>query len=111
MYYKKTAKNGRVMYYQGNKLVSKNSIPEEAVIQDRDYELAPQLVDARGIESANVNPESPEETQGSKECLVCGEEATCTRFVNLQVVGLCQDHYHQLTLGEIVQAIREKQTA
>lgn len=42
-------------------------------------------------------------------CLFCGEPGTKRRFVNLQSVDLCDEHYYACSIGRIVQQLRENE--
>lgn len=112
MYTKRTAKNGRVLHFLNGKLVSQNSIPEDAVVQDLDYELGSLEVREVEIEPETVDQDITNngtfEEEPDKVCVACGARSEFQRFVNLQHVELCKDHYDTLTLGEIVQVLREK---
>lgn len=112
MYTKRTAKNGRVLYFLNGKLVSQNSIPEDAAVQDLDYEVKDLELPVVEIETETVDPDiSTNDTfnqEPSAGCVACGARSEFQRFVNLRNVDLCKEHYDTLTLGEIVQVLREK---
>ncbi len=103
MYTKKTAKNGRVMYRYGNRLIKQSEIPDNAIIKNMDYET----LDLPQAENATV--EQTEEAP--KVCVFCGGPSEAQKFVNLQLVNLCTADYRERTTGEIVQQLRESQTA
>lgn len=42
-----------------------------------------------------------------KLCIFCKQPTKLTRFVNLQTVYLCEEHYHDKTIGQVAQQIRE----
>jgi len=42
-----------------------------------------------------------------KACLFCGSFASETRFVNLRTIALCEEHYYDKNIGQIVQRLRE----
>lgn len=78
------AKNGRTLYYLDNKLASES-----------DYEAWA----------------SQQETKTEGGCPFCGKTGTRTKFVHLQLVELCEDHYQDKTTGEIAEIIRSKEQA
>lgn len=77
------AKNGRTMYYLDNKLTSKQKYEE--------------------WESGSV---AVKEKTDEAACLFCGKEPSRTKFVNLKMVKLCEDHYQEKTTGEIAERMR-----
>ena len=101
LYSVKTAKNGRIMYYKNGRLTKKESIPEDAAVRDLDFEL--ETVDATQGEQTTISSEANPE----KTCVFEDGPGDFVRFVNGQYVNLCDDHYHNSTLGKIVQQIRE----
>lgn len=40
-------------------------------------------------------------------CFFCGEGCKHSRFINLQTIYLCDDHYYSKTVGQIAQKMRE----
>jgi hypothetical protein len=42
-----------------------------------------------------------------KACLFCGKHSKLTRFVNMQTLFLCEEHYHDKNIGQIAQKLRE----
>jgi hypothetical protein len=105
VYSLKTAKNGRVLYFKDNKLISKNDIPEGTAVLDRDFDLDVERVE-RKPQNDTIKVESEPE---SRDCVVCGEKGTRVRFVNAKIIRLCEDHYNGMTIGEIAQALRDKE--
>lgn len=43
-----------------------------------------------------------------KHCLFCGVPAKLTRYLNMQTVVLCEQHYYSETLGKIAQELAKK---
>jgi hypothetical protein len=43
-----------------------------------------------------------------KQCIFCGQYAKYTRFINLQTIAICEEHYYSTTVGQTAQRIREK---
>lgn len=110
MYSSKRDKRGRTLYFKGHKLISKTEIPDGAVVTDRDFDV--ERVDQSPPQSAKVQAAPTEETAPqSRDCVVCGEPGTRIRSVNNNMIRLCDDHYERMTVGEIVQVLREKQAS
>ncbi len=49
--------------------------------------------------------------QQGKTCVFCGEPGTRRKFVFLQTVFLCEEHWNNKTTGEVGQRIKELQHA
>lgn len=47
----------------------------------------------------------------SNKCVFCGETTKLTRFLNLQTIPICDEHYHSKTVGETVKQYKEIQDA
>lgn len=136
MYYKKTNKAGKVMYYDDTKLISVKSIPDGEPIIDRDFELPVETpasalsrslnadvtletVDDQPPRTATVNevesklhithapdPVVAPEVTISKDCAVCGKEGEFVKYLSGKTFYLCEDHY-ALNTGKLAQALRE----
>lgn len=92
MYKKVIAKNGKEMFYRGNKLISRTeyeSNTEEAQV-------------------ATLVEEAPEvaELEKTKSCIFCNRNGEFQRYASGQVVNMCEEHYNSKTLGEIVEQIK-----
>lgn len=86
MYKLVEGKNGK-RYMKDNKFVSVNSIPISEL-------------------EKLFGKVEPKRTTG-KECIFCGQQSRFTRFVNVQVVYLCDQDYYDQTVGKIAQRMRE----
>lgn len=42
-----------------------------------------------------------------KKCIFCGIYATETRFIQLQTIALCDEHFYSKNVGQIVQRLKE----
>lgn len=89
------SKKGRLMYFNNNKLVSHDEY-------DR----------LKGLEGIESTPE-PEAPAGSSTpllpqriCVFCGEVATRTKYLDQQIVWICEDDYYSHTTGEVVAQAR-----
>lgn len=100
----KIAKNGRTMYYVGNKLAAKKNLPQE-VLNSFEEQLTTETVDPEPVVSPQLN------AQDDRPCIFCGIPATSFRFINMRQVPLCKEHYLQKTTGETVQRLREQTSA
>lgn len=86
-------KNGKELNYLDGKLISK-ARAEELKTTTKDS--------AETIDVPNTTVTTIDKPQAvSKVCLFCGEEATHTKFVHLQIVQLCGPDYYNKTTGEI----------
>lgn len=56
------------------------------------------------VDDALVTPETP-----LRECVVCDTPTKMYRLINQQTVAVCEEHYHNKSLGELAQAARLKQ--
>jgi len=107
-----TDKRGRRLIYavrQGEKkLTSKAKIPEGAFIRDLDADagnLTPPVVPPMYVEAEEYDPED-------RSCMLRdGEAGTYRRVVSGEVRYLCREHYFNMSLGELVQFLRDKQVA
>lgn len=111
MYSSKTAKNGRTMYFKNNKLISVKDIPEGELVMDKDLE-GTGTVDYREVrpDTVEVVEAPPIPQSDSRDCFICGQTGTTERFIFPRTVYMCQEHYNSLTFGEVVQALREKES-
>jgi hypothetical protein len=92
MYKKVIAKNGKEMFYRGNKLISRTeyeSNTEEAQVVTL-VEDAPEVA----------------ELEKTNSCIFCNRNGKFQRFASGTVVNMCEEHYNLKTLGEIVEQIR-----
>lgn len=76
----------------GFKFIAKKNIPANV------YEL---LGPDKVVDDSNLPASAP-----VRECIFCGELATRSKFVDLQTLALCDEHYFNKTTGEIVQQLR-----
>lgn len=58
-----------------------------------------------GAESSSVQQVQPDD----RRCIFCGQPGTKRKFVFLQMVFLCDEHYNNKTTGEVGQRIKELQ--
>ena len=97
----KIARGGQKFYYKNGRLTKRIKVPQEELVKlHREHEV--ETVDATVDETDMVDSEPLE-----NDCLMCGETATRTRFVNLQLVHVCEEHYFNCTLGQLVIKLRE----
>jgi hypothetical protein len=95
----KTDDTGTTRWYANGKLTRKVNVPKSELVKF----VPVQRVDAPSPEPVMIKPE-----RVVYDCLVCGKYASRTRFVNLQLVHLCDDHYFNCTLGALVIKLRER---
>jgi hypothetical protein len=99
-YLKQNGPRGRFLYFQEvdgkKKMISVKDIPTE---------ILDKMVIGEPISDEPVEVPVSQE----RKCIFCGINATDTRLINLQTVALCEEHYLNRTVGEIVQQLRENQ--
>jgi len=94
------------------------SIPNKRTAKDMVQDPDIEVVDFDNPEpTPEPVPEPPKEAEPVKEeskitpppkiCVFCGNPSETSRFVNLQTVNLCQEHYLNKTTGEIVEKLRK----
>lgn len=84
------------VFHHGSKIVKQADVPAHILeILERDGEY--------NEEHYALNP--------PKICMICGEFGKYTRFINLKTVVLCAEHYNNLTVGKVVEALRNKEHA
>lgn len=74
-------------------MVAKTNIPSNI------YKL---LQTQDSVDDTNIVFEKP-----WRECVFCGKEASKSRFVQLQTIDLCNEHYLNKNIGKIVQRLNE----
>ena len=50
------------------------------------------------------------EQQAPRVCIFCGQGSNLTRFVNMQTVVLCEEHYYSTNIGQIAQKLKENES-
>jgi len=102
-YVKRAAKNGRELFFKDGKLVSKDTIPEDAIIKTFENPLP--VAEIKQVEEI---PVTIQDVIKSTKCIASdGNEGEFVKFINGQFINLCRDHYTNVTTGELVQLIRE----
>lgn len=93
-------RNGNFRYKKEGQLgfVSKNNVPIDELERLHSTSQLPKEVVA-----------AEEAVDASKLCLFCGQYTRISRFINLQTIPLCEEHYQNQTTGKIVQKLRELQ--
>lgn len=74
-------------YMKNNRFVKFDSVPQE--VKDK-------------LETSNAA-----EQLDPKKCIFCGEPATETRFIQLQTIALCSEHFYSKNVGHIVMRLKE----
>lgn len=96
MYKTIKAKNG-IRYMKDGKFVSKATIPANIYVELEGKEPG------NVVDDTDVKPEAP-----VKECIFCGKVTKLSRFLNMQTIPLCEEHYYSETTGRVVQKYKEK---
>ena len=108
MYITKPGPGSRKIYFHADsdgkkKLVSIKNIPEAVRIA---LEAGTAEVDENVL--MNVQGEQP---VIDKSCLFCGVYSNWQRLVSGQLVYVCEQHYHEKTIGKVAQKLREREHA
>lgn len=61
------------------------------------------------IKAAAPPVEEVETVDPTKLCLFCGAFTNTKRFVNLQTIAVCEEHYYSTTIGQIAQKMKEQE--
>lgn len=62
---------------------------------------------AAAKKATKVEEPKAEAVDTDKNCIFCGKFTTWHRFVNLQSVAVCDEHYYSKSTGETVEKLRE----
>lgn len=108
-------KNGKIMYFKNGKMTSPKYVPESIKKQlIGGVEISVSSSENLPVAESNLLPklDQPEEPQEERailphKCIFCDEEATRTRFINLQTIPLCLKDHQNHTTGEIVEQLRK----
>jgi len=91
MYKVVTSPKGK-RYLKDGRFIKFADVPDNILSQLRDHSTA---------------EEEPE--VHVKKCIFCGAFGRYTRFVNLQTIELCEEHYYSESVGKIVHKLKETQ--
>jgi len=91
--YKTFLLKGNKRYMRDGKLIAKDKVPLDIVEKLNESNIVNEDVEIK-------------ETSG-KECIFCGNYAKYSKFINMQTIAICVDHYHSKSTGQIVQKINE----
>ena len=83
-----TTKDGKILHYKDGRLTSK-----------ADYEVNKQPT-VKTVDEKLADAEK-------KMCIFCGKSATRTKWLNGEVIRLCNDDYLNHTSGEIAEQVRK----
>lgn len=91
MYKTFKAKGGSIRYMLDGRLVKKSSIPADVLIK------------------LNVGMEVDEKPVEKKEltCIFCDAPTRITRFLNMQSIAVCEEHYYSKNVGQTVQRLNQ----
>lgn len=94
-------------YNQRFRLVAQADIPDSAQkeLEKMGYGVV------YNTDPTYVAPPPAKVVEAKRECLFCGQPAKSPRFVNLQMVFLCNEHNQTMTVGKIAQKLKEVQYA
>lgn len=107
------AKNGRLMYFKDNKMVSPDKIDES--IMDK---LMPgmEIDDTPGDFINEISPptikQAPEEQpMPEKKCVFCGNYGNIPKFIHGQLVYICEYDRDTHTTGQLGARVKQLQSA
>lgn len=80
-------------YMRDGKLVKKAEVPDNIL----------------NNESETFEEETIQKVE--KKCIFCGAHSNLQRFVNMQTVVVCDEHYYSETMGRVAQKLKETQNA
>lgn len=103
VYTTKTAKNGRTLYFKNGRLTAFTKIPEGVILVDTDTGAQVETV----APSVPKNDTVPVVTAEGRQCIYGDGAGEYERFVNGRAAYLCENHYSTMSLGRIVQQLRE----
>lgn len=101
--YRKIKVRNGFRYLYNNRLVKKESVPVSVLEQLETQDTVPEPV------TETVTQEIQPEVD--KSCIFCGQHSTSSRFINLQTIFICEEHYYTTNVGQIAQKMRERETA
>lgn len=90
-----TRTDGSIRYMKDKKFTSKSSIPANVLRQ---------LKPNNEVDDEGMDLEAP-----LKECIFCQAPTKMYRFINLQTIYICEEHYYDKTTGQIVQQLNKEQ--
>lgn len=85
---------GHQTYKLGSKYIKKDKVPANILRQ--------LTIGGPAISDEDIKLEAP-----LKHCIFCNEMTKTSRFINMQTIYLCDEHYHSMTTGQVVQQLRE----
>lgn len=89
---------GKPRYRKNKKMVKVNTLPRD--VMERFGLLNP--------EAPEQEEETPDEPRKNpKACIFCGMHSRYTRFVNLQTIYVCDEHYQTKNIGKCAARLRE----
>lgn len=89
--YKTIKGSNGVRYMLNGKFVKKSSIPQDVLIK---------------LNVGMEVDEKPVEKQ-PLECIFCGAPTKIVRFLNMQTIAVCEEHYYSKNVGQTVQRFNE----
>ena len=94
MFEYKVTKN-QVVWYKDGKRVARKEVPlKEKLKAKKEIEQSPETESTKPVLE--------------KHCVVCGAYPSFVRFYNNQMWEVCEDCYHNKTLGQMAEAVRKK---
>lgn len=102
LYYQENGK-----YYKKDVIYSNTEDPQETTIELKRLPKEVREAFDSGKKEYGELPAPPNSDKLSpKSCIFCRSYTKYTRFVNGQVVYICEEHYHSKNIGQIAQQLR-----
>jgi hypothetical protein len=96
IYKKQLGLKGSTVYIKDRRFIKKAYVPGNIM----------KLLETQDeVDDENLKLEAP-----LKECIACGMGAKMYRLIANQPVYVCDGHYQELTLGQVAQVLRERNT-
>lgn len=83
---------GSARYMADGKLISGGNVPPHVL---------------KTLQNVPTFDDAVPEPVVSNLCVFCGKETKLTRYLDLQTIPICDEHYHSKTVGETVKQAKE----
>lgn len=93
MIYKKLKHPYGTRYMANGRLISEGKVPSHVL---------------KVLENVPTFDDNIEKEKVVKVCIFCGVETKLSRFIRLQTIPICEEHYYSESTGRIVQQLRNQ---
>jgi hypothetical protein len=98
-----TTKTGRKMHYYEGKLVTKDVFEASMQNDPQNLDVTVEEITTTTTSTTTLPPTTPTD----RVCLFCGAYGDTTKYVNMRIVYLCNNHYLTKTTGEIAEQLNK----